>query len=180
MTKNKKAYWKLLKPIIWFITKILELIPSYGNAIKAINIEREVRKLEKVNNYEKARKIRTEFLNKYPVKYLGPLWRSEGMDQLYNLENYEKALEAFENAIVCIEGNGMICAFQYGVTDPLRVYCGAATAAIYVSDGRKARVYYDNFRELASRSSSKEKYREQLDWLKTNIGDSASKTSQLN
>lgn len=166
---NKKTFLKILKPLLWIISKILGIVPSYGNVIKAINCERDVRNLEKLSKYEEARKLRGKLLSKYPIKHLGPLWRSEGMDQLYKLENNKKALEAFENAISCIEGDSMICAFQYGVTDPFQVYYGAAAAAIYVSDGRKAKIYYDNLLELVSRSTSQERYNEQLDWLRNQI-----------
>ena len=178
--KNKKAVVRLLKPLFWIISKILVLIPSYGNATKAINAEREIRKLERISKFEEARKLRTELLSKYPLKHLGPLWRSEGMDQLYNLKNYHEALKAFENAISCIEGESMICAFQYGVTDPFQVYYGAAVAAIHISDEKKAKVYYENFRDLVSRSTIKDRFQDQIDWLSRQIGDSETQANFIN
>jgi tetratricopeptide (TPR) repeat protein len=178
--KNKKAVVRLLKPLIWIISKFLGLIPSYGNATKAINGEREIRKLEKISKFAEARKLRTELLSMYPLKHLGPLWRSEGMDQLYNLKNYHKALKAFENAISCIEGESMICAFQYGVTDPFQVYYGAAAAAIRISDGEKAKVYYENFRDLVSRSTYKDRFQDHIDWLSRQIGDSETQENFIN
>jgi tetratricopeptide (TPR) repeat protein len=176
----KKVLIKIAKPFMWVLTQILGLIPGYGNIIKAINGERDVRKFEESGKYEEARKLRTDLLNRYPVKHLGPLWRSEGVDQLYNQENYEKALEAFEKAISCIEGNSLISAFQYGVTQPMQVYYGAAAAAIYVSNKMKAKVYYQNFLELVTRSSCIEQYQEQLNWLKNQIDDSKSQTGLVN
>lgn len=178
--KNNKVILKLLKPLFWVFTKLLGLIPSYGNVIKAINCEREVSRLEKLGKHEEARKLRTKVLNRHPAKHLGPLWRSEGMDQLYNLKNYEEALEAFEKAINCIEGDSMICAFQYGVTQPISVYYGAASSAIYLSDKIKANVYYQNFFKLSSHSSNKEQYQEHLVWLRTQIDESKPQTDFTN
>lgn len=141
-------------------------MPGFGKIIKAIEGDTKIRKLEKLGDYETARRLRTNLLNKYEIKYLGPLWRSEGMDQLYNLKNYEKALEAFENAISCIKGRASISAMQYGVTQPIQAYYGAAAAAIHISDIQKAEVYFLDFCELVERMNVKDQYQDQHNWLK--------------
>ena len=169
MSVRKKQFLKILKPLFWTISRIIRLIPSYGDAQKGIDVQRDIRALEKSGNHDEARKLRREILYKYPVKHLGPLWRSEGSDQLYNLKNYDKALKAFENAMSAIEGDSMICAFQYGVTDPFQVYFGAAVSAFYVSEKEKARIYGASFLDLVSKLESKERFNEQIEWLNRNI-----------
>ena len=173
MIDRKKQFLKLLKPLFWFLSRIFELIPFYKNAQKGINAQREIRQLEKSGNHDEARKLRREILCKYPDKHLGPLWRSEGSDQLYNLKNYNEALKAFENAMSAIEGDSMICAFQYGVTDPFQVYFGAAVSAFYISEKEKAIIYGTKFLDLVSKLKSKERFNEQVEWLSRNIGDLA-------
>ena len=166
----------MLYPLIWVLSKILEMIPVYGNAVKAINGDHKISRLEKLGRFDEARRLRTNFLKKFPVGHLGPLWRSEGMDQLYNKKNYAKALEAFENAIICIQDNSLLSAFQYGVTKPFQVYYGAAVSAIHISDKKKAKIYYECFKKLVNRSSGEERYKEQLDWLRSSIDYSSSQT----
>ena len=173
MRDRKRLFLRFLKPLLWIISRIIRLIPSYGDVQRGIELQRDIRALEKSGNHDEARKLRREMLYKYPVKHLGPLWRSEGSDQLYNLKNYDKALKAFENAISAIEGDSMICAFQYGVTDPFKVYFGAAVSAFYVSEKEKARIYGASFLDLLSKLESKERFNEQVGWLNRNIGDLA-------
>jgi len=175
-----KLFFRLLYPLIWILSKVLTIIPKYREAVKAIDGDREIRRLENLGEYEKARKLRSNLLKKFPDRHLGPLWRSEGEDQLYNQKNYMKALEAFENAISCIEGSSYISAFQYGITQPFSVYYGAAVSAIYVSDKAKSQVYYKNFLDLVSRSSNKEQYQEQIEWLKRQIDESGSRNDFTN
>ncbi len=165
----KKGIKRLLKPFIWIVTQILSLVPSFRKVIKGLEGGTEVERLESKGEYDKARELRKYLLSKYPIKYLGPLWRSEGNDQLYNLNNYEKALEAFENAIICIEGKSYISAMQYGVTQPIQVFCGAATAAIYLSNKKKAKENYQIFFNLVIRLNYREHYQNQLNWLKRHI-----------
>ena len=165
---------------MWVSTQILSLFPGFGKVIKAIDGDKEVRKLSKLGENEEARRLRSHMLNKYEIKYMGPLWRSEGMDQLYNLKNYHKALEAFEKAITCIEGRSPIAAMQYGVTQPIQVYYGAATAAIYISEKKKAKVYYKNFRELVLQLDYTEEYKDQLNWLREQIDVSETQTNKIN
>ena len=154
---------------MWTLKQVLRITPNFGKVIKSIDGDVKVRSLEKQGEYEEARKIRKNLLGKHQVKHMGPLWRSEGMDQLYKLKNYEKSLEAFENAITCIEGKSYISAMQYGITQPLEVYYGAAAAAICVSDDVRAEIYYHKFCELVSRLGYNEHYQNQLQWLKAQI-----------
>ena len=160
---------KILKPLVWIMTRVLSMVPVLRNVIKGIEGDTEVTKLEKLGEYEKARRLRANILNKYPLRYLGPLWRSEGVDQLYKLKNYKKALIAFENAISCIESESYLSAMQYGVTQPTEVYYGAAVAATQIEDKKKAGVYFTNFKKLIERIGCKDHYQNQYNWLKNCI-----------
>jgi tetratricopeptide (TPR) repeat protein len=177
---KKRHILKLLKPIFWGLSKILSIIPSFRYATKAIEGDRKIKQFEKDNKIDEARSFRKRLISKIPQKYLGPIWRSEGMDHLYNLKNYKTALLAFENAIACIEGDSLICAYQYGVSEPFQIYYGAAVAAICLDDKPKAKVYYSNFSELAARSKDKERCREQLDWLDRQLNSSRSQKNIIN
>ena len=122
--------------------------------------------------FSKSRKIMDWWLN------ILPLQGKPAKDDI--ILNRDIELSAFENAIACIEGDSLICAYQYGVSEPFQIYYGAAVAAIYLDDKPKAKVYYRNFSELANRSKDKERCREQLDWLDRQINSSESQKNIIN
>ena len=153
--------------------KALEFLPFIGDSVKIINLNQKIKSLEKQGRFEEARSIRKDALIKISPTYHGPLLRSEGDDKLYQLKDYEGALEAFEKVILAMDKSS----FLYGVTSPDSVYAGAAQAAIYLGLKEKAHKYFQNFKDLIDSlkenpklQHSLEWHKETLKWLENNIG----------
>jgi tetratricopeptide (TPR) repeat protein len=130
-------------------------------------LSEDIVRLENQGKIDAARKLRKSSLQNLSLKYAGPLWTSEGEDLLYVEKNYKEALSAFQNAI---KSN-----FTPSI-NPLRIYCGASTAAVMISDFKLAEKYYDEalewydkLKEGNNLDSYLSKFDDTLIWLKNEI-----------
>ncbi len=145
--------------------RALGFLPFIGDPVKIINLNQKIKSFEKQGRFEEARTIRKDALVKISPTYHGPLLRSEGDDKLYQLKDYEGALEAFEKAILAMEKSP----FLYGVTSPDSVYAGAAQAAVYLGLKEKAKKYYQSFKELFGSLKKNPKLQHSLEWHKETL-----------
>lgn len=132
----------------------------------------EVERLEKNKNYERASQFRHQAISSIDRKYAAPFWRQEGFDCLYRLKNYAKSLAAFENAIEVLELSPMF----YGVSNPLDIYFGAATASVVMGLPEKGQKYLMEFKRLFSIFSKETElhkllnsYNEGIQWIEEGL-----------
>lgn len=149
-----------MKNIFHLIYKVFELLPWVGTPMKVINYEFKIKRLEKDNNYEKAREIRAEALIKIPASHQAPLLRSEGEDKLYRLQDFKGALSAFEQAIISNNQSSAL----YGVSSPDRIYGGAAQAAVLCNEKKKAMEHFLEFLKIVESYSKNPKLEGSLQW----------------
>jgi tetratricopeptide (TPR) repeat protein len=119
-----------LKPFLWalkFIYRVFLKIPE----VKAMHLSMEIYKLERQKNYDDARRLREKWLKKPEIAKFPELWLSQGNDLLFNKEEPQKALYAFERAIRANK--------DY---NPIELYYGATCSAILNNQTEKAKKYY--------------------------------------
>ncbi len=126
-----KGVLLFFKPVGWIFTKL--------QLFQDIKANEMVRKFEKENRYEEARKVRKEWIERLPFAKTGFLWHSEGEDRLYNLKDHKGALEAFEKSMESSKYRGEYIA----VVNPLNLYYGASVASVRVGNLEKAEKYYN-------------------------------------
>jgi tetratricopeptide (TPR) repeat protein len=139
---------------------------------KAIAIKSKIDKFERMHEFEKARKYRKIWLEKLPLEYTAPLWRSEGNDLLFKQDKYEESLVAYRNSIRALE----LSPSSVGITDPLRLYFGAAVSALMVGELDNAEKYlneflsyYNSFARNKKAQKYAAKFTSGLQWLRENI-----------
>lgn len=160
---------KLSSPLIRLVYNILaRIFPSY----RALKMYHEVEKLEKNKNYERASQFRHNAISSIDRKYTAPFWRQEGFDYLYRLRDYSKSLAAFENAIEVLELSPMF----YGVSNPLDIYFGAATASVAMGLQQKGQKYFMEFKKrfnILSKEAGLQKhlqsYNEGIQWIEEGL-----------
>lgn len=143
---SNSIFFKLFRLFIQSFFSLSKIIPNWGNSIRSIEISQKIENYEKKGEYGTARRIRSKALKQLPSYCLGPLWRSEGEDKLYQFKDYKGALDSFEKSIAVMEKSGM-----FGVTSPDRVYYGAALSCLMLSDKNGAEKYYTLFKELVEK-----------------------------
>ncbi len=154
----------VFSPILWPIFQL--------PVLKPISIKSQIDKLERIGEIEKARILRKDWLKKLPHKYTAALWRSEGDDLLYKQEKYEESLAAYKNSMSALE----LSPSNVGVTDPLRLYFGAAVSAVMVGEIDNAEKYLNEFLPIYNSFIQDKKVKEYasnftsgLQWLRENI-----------
>ena len=151
---------------------IIAPLPKIGEPFRALRVYHQILKLEKQGNFEKAREVRMTALSSINPKYQGPILRTEGLDKLYRLKDYQGAFEAFELAEVALDKSASL----YGVSQPDSILAGAAQAAIFLGNKMKAIEYRDKFLELLNGLKKVRKtnkpftwHEETLDWINKEI-----------
>jgi tetratricopeptide (TPR) repeat protein len=164
---------KYILYLLHIIFKTAEFLPFIGEPIRATNIDREIRELERHNDLHNARELRKQALSTISLKHQGPILRSEGEDRLYRIHDYQGALEVFEKALSVLDTSPSL----YGISSPSQIYAGAARAALLMGDKEKAKQYCRKFSEIVSSFSADPKlknslawHKETLNWLNTHIG----------
>lgn len=144
---------------------ILAPLPLIGEQIRALNVYRKIKSLEKAGKFDEARIAREKAIATVNTNYQGPILRSEGQDRLYRLKNYEGAIKAFEKAEIAMDKSD----FLYGVSQPDGVLLGIAIAAVRVGDKDKAKVYLDKYINLNNGLKKYTKKKESLKWHEETI-----------
>ena len=117
-------------PLLWllkFIYRGLIRVP----AIKSMHLLMEIQKLERRKEYDQARILRSKWLKNPEIAKYPELWFSKGNDLLYNNNEPQEALSAYEKAIEANED-----------FNPVELYYGAACSALMNRQMDKAKRYY--------------------------------------
>src|SRR5437016_4690233 len=76
------------------VMSLFRWVPGLRKPLKALRSAGEIDELEREEKFELARSLRSRFLHESDDSRAAPLWRSEGNDRLYRLQDYRGALEA--------------------------------------------------------------------------------------
>ncbi len=160
----RKAIYFLFFPFLW--------VACFNKSIKAGHIFVQVERLEREEKYKEARRLGKTWLLKLPIKYTAPLWRQEGNDLLYKMDNYERSLKAYENALKSLEENPS----NWGVANPIQIYYGATISCLKLDLKDKARKYfqkflpmYESYSQNIALKDSVTKYDDGVAWIRKNL-----------
>ena len=158
----------MINKFIHFITCPLNIFQPF----KVLSIVKIIENLEKEKEFEKADKLRTEWIQKVKFKNSAPLLFSRGTYHLYYTKKYQIAFFSFENAITAFERQILHCS----AVNPLELYYGCSVSAIMIGRIDKGEEYFKGvmkyYNLIASGKNISEyakSYAKRIEWIKEQL-----------
>jgi len=161
----------MINKLINFITYPLNLFQPF----KVLSIVKIIESLEKEKEFEKADKLRTEWISKVRFKNSAPLLLSHGNYHLEHTKNYQSSLIYFENAAIAFQQQPL----HYSSTNTLDIYYGCTVSAIMLGLLDKGEEYFKEVVRLhnliisvKNPSEYAKFYTKRIEWIKDQLATS--------
>jgi len=158
----------MMNKLIKFIAYPLKIFQPF----KVLSIVRIIKKLEKEKEFEKADKLRTEWLSKVKFKNSAPLLFSQGNYHLGHTKNYLVAFSSFDKAVSAYYQQP----FHYSAINPLDLYYGCTVSAIMIGEFDKGKEYFKEVKKYYNMISSRKHpsdyakfYKKGIEWIEESL-----------